>query len=156
MEWILKRSKMFVAIALVATTGIGSQVVPLNGHAPKLNAFVNRSFTDARVNLPDDCSGRTDYPHKSQHMPGRVNVVAETVCPGQKVQIRTTLTRPGWLIFTESVTKSKSDFGRVRLSVSMPCKWKIGQPPIGYIVMSVHSSANGASAITRVFRSVKC
>ena len=85
-----------------------------------------------------------------------MNVVAETVCPGQKVQIRTTLTRPGWLIFTESVTKSKSGFGRVRLSVSMPCKWKIGQPPIGYIVMSVHSSANGASAITRVFRSVKC
>jgi hypothetical protein len=147
---------MLVVIALVAGSGIGSQVVPLNGNPSKINAFVNRSFTDSRVNLPDDCSGRTDYPHKSKHNPGRVNVVAETVCPGQKVEIRTTLTRPGWLIFTETVTQSRSGFGRVRHSVSMPCKWKPGQSPIGYIVMSVHSSANGASAITRVYRSVKC
>jgi len=152
----LKRGKMLVVIALVAGSGIGSQVVPLNGNPSKINAFVNRSFTDSRVNLPDDCSGRTDYPHKSKHNPGRVNVVAETVCPGQKVEIRTTLTRPGWLIFTETVTQSRSGFGRVRHSVSMPCKWKPGQSPIGYIVMSVHSSANGASAITRVYRSVKC
>ena len=156
MEWILKRGKMLVVIALVAGSGIGSQVVPLNGNPSKINAFVNRSFTDSRVNLPDDCSGRTDYPHKSKHKPGRVNVVAETVCPGQKVEIRTTLTRPGWLIFTETVTQSRSGFGRVRHSVSMPCKWKLGQSPIGYIVMSVHSSATGASAITRVYRSVKC
>ena len=156
MEWILKRSKMLVAIGLVATTGIGSQVIPINGDPPRINAFVNRSFTDSRVNLPDDCSGRTDYPHKSKHQPGRVNVVAETVCPGQMVEIRTTLTRPGWLIFTESVTESKSGLGRVRLSVSMPCKWKPGQSPIGYIVMSVHSSANSGRAITRVYRSVKC
>jgi len=152
----LKRGKMLVVIALVAGSGIGGQVVPLNGNPSKINAFVNRSFTDSRVNLPDDCSGRTDYPHKSKHNPGRVNVVAETVCPEQKVEIRTTLTRPGWLIFTETVTQSRSGFGRVRHSVSMPCKWKPGQSPIGYIVMSVHSSANGASAITRVYRSVKC
>lgn len=147
---------MFVAVALVATTSVSSQIVPLNGNPLRINAFVNRSFTDTRVTLPDDCSGRTDYPHKSKHKPGTVNVVAETVCPGQKVETRTTLTRPGWLIFTESVTQSKSGFGRVRLSVSMPCKWKPGQSPIGYIVMSVHSSANGASAITRVYKSVKC
>lgn len=51
----MKRSKMLVAIGLVATTGIGSQVIPINGDPPRINAFVNRSFTDSRVNLPDDC-----------------------------------------------------------------------------------------------------
>jgi hypothetical protein len=38
----------------------------------------------------------------------------------------------------------------------MPCKWKPGQPAIGYIVMSVHSSATGGQAITRVRRFLKC
>ena len=156
MEWIMKRSKIFVIAGLITVTGVGSQSAAIIDHSPKLNVFVNRSFTDNKINLPDDCSGRSDYPHKSTHRPGRANVVAETICPGQKVSIRTTLTRPGWFIFTESVTKSDSSFGKVRISVSMPCKWKPGDQPIGYIVMSVHTSETGGSAITRVFRQLKC
>jgi hypothetical protein len=156
MEWMLKKSKIFAIAGLIMATGIGSQSASISDHSPKLNVFVDRSFTDNKVNLPDDCSGRSDYPHKSRHQPGRVNVIAETICPGQKVSIRSTLTRPGWFIFTESVTQSKSDFGKVRVSVSMPCKWKPGDPPIGYIVMSVHTSETGGSAITRIFKRLKC
>jgi hypothetical protein len=156
MEWILKKSKFVVIFTVTGLVGIGSQALPINAQIPKLNAFVDRSFTNNQVNLPDDCSGRSDYPHKSVHAPGRVNVVAETVCPGQMVEVTTTLTRPGWFIFTESVTKTKSEFGKVRISVSMLCKWKPGQPAIGYIVMSVHSSATGGRAITRVHRFLKC
>ena len=156
MEWILKKSKFVVILTVTGLVGITSQALPINAQIPKLNAFVDRSFTSNQVNLPDDCSGRSDYPHKSVHVPGRVNVVAETVCPGQMVEIKTTLTRPGWFIFTESVTQTKSGFAKVKISVSMPCKWKPGQPPIGYIVMSVHSSATGGRAITRVRRFLKC
>ena len=152
----MKRSKILVIAGLITITGIGSQNPVIENHAPKLQVFVDRSFTSNKINLPDDCSGRSDYPHKSIHQPGRVNVVTETVCPGQKVSIRTTLTRPGWFIFTESVTESKSNFGKVRISVSMPCKWQPGNPPIGYIVMSVHTSETGGSAITRVYRQLKC
>jgi hypothetical protein len=156
MEWILKKSKFVVIFTVTGLVGIGSQALPINAQIPKLNAFVDRSFTNNQVNLPDDCSGRSDYPHKSVHAPGRVNVVAETVCPGQMVEVTTTLTRPGWFIFTESVTKTKSEFGKLKISVSMLCKWKPGQPAIGYIVMSVHSSATGGRAITRVHRFLKC
>ena len=152
----MKKSKFVVIFTVTGLVGIGSQALPINAQIPKLNAFVDRSFTNNQVNLPDDCSGRSDYPHKSVHAPGRVNVVAETVCPGQMVEVTTTLTRPGWFIFTESVTKTKSEFGKVKISVSMLCKWKPGQPAIGYIVMSVHSSATGGRAITRVHRFLKC
>jgi hypothetical protein len=156
MESILKKSKFFLTFAVAGVVGIGSQAALINSQFPKLNALVSRSFTSNVVNLPDDCSGRSDYPHKSVHAPGRVNVVAETVCPGQMVEVKTTLTRPGWFIFTESVTKTKSGFGRAKISVSMTCKWKPGQPAIGYIVMSVHSSVTGGQAITRVRRFLKC
>jgi hypothetical protein len=152
----LQKSKFVIIFTVTGLVGIGSQALPINAQIPKLNAFVDRSFTNNQVNLPDDCSGRSDYPHKSVHAPGRVNVVAETVCPGQMVEVTTTLTSPGWFIFTESVTKTKSEFGKVKISVSMLCKWKPGQPAIGYIVMSVHSSATGGRAITRVRRFLKC
>ena len=152
----MKKSKFLVILAATGLVGISSQALPINPQIPKLNALVNRSFTSNQVSLPDDCSGRSDYPHLSTHAPGRVNVVAETVCPGQMVEVKTTLTRPGWFIFTESVTKTKSGFGKVKISVSMLCKWKPGQPPIGYIVMSVHSNATGGRAITRVRRFLKC
>ena len=156
MEWILKKSKFVVILAVTGLVGIGSQTLPINAQIPKLNALVDRSFTSNQVNLPDDCSGRSDYPHESVHVPGRVNVVAETVCPGQMVEVKTTLTRPGWFILTESVTRTKSGFGKAKISVSMLCKWKPGHPAIGYIVMSVHSNATGGRAITRVRRFLKC
>jgi len=152
----MKRSKILMIAGIITVTGIGTQSTAIVERAPKLNVLVNRSFTQNKINLPDDCSGRSDYPHVSTHKPGRANVIAETVCPGQNVSIRTTLTRPGWFIFTESVTKSHSGFGKVRISVSMPCKWKPGEQPIGYIVMSVHTSETGGSAVTRVFRQLKC
>jgi hypothetical protein len=152
----LKKSKFLIILTVTGFAGVSSQYTPINSQIPKLNAFVDRSFTSDVVNLPDDCSGRTDYPHKSVHAPGRANVIAETVCPGQMVEVTTTLTRPGWLIFTESVTKTKSGFGRVKLSVSMLCKWKPGQSQIRYIAMSIHTNATGGRAITRVFRYLKC
>jgi hypothetical protein len=64
MEWILKKSKFFAIMALTGLVGISSQALPISPQVPKLNALVDRSFTNNEVKLPDDCSGRTDYPHK--------------------------------------------------------------------------------------------
>lgn len=79
----MKRSMILIIAGLITVTGVGSQSAAIIDHAPKLNVLVNRIFTNNKIYLPDDCSGRSDYPHLSTHKPGRVNVVAETVCPGQ-------------------------------------------------------------------------
>lgn len=116
----------------------------------------NRVEFGTRILLSGECSGRSDYPHISTHIPRTVNVIVETVCPGQKVEVRTTISRHRWLIFRDSVSKSKTGLNKVRLSVSMACKWKVGNPLIEYVVESVHSDSTGASGITRARASLKC
>jgi hypothetical protein len=63
----IEKSKFFLTFAVAGVVGIGSQAALINSQFPKLNALVSRSFTSNVVNLPDDCSGRSDYPHKSVH-----------------------------------------------------------------------------------------
>lgn len=81
---------------------------------------------------------------------------AETICPGREVSVRTTLSRRGWLFLRETVSASKSGISSVRINVAMKCKWKIGGPPIEYVVESVHRDETGASGVTRLHRFLKC
>jgi hypothetical protein len=109
-----------------------------------------------KVILGGECSGRSDYPHISSHIPRTVNVIAETFCPGREVSVRTTISRRGWLFLRETVSASKSGMSTVRINVAMKCKWKIGDPPIEYVVKSVHHEQTGASGATRLHRFLKC
>ena len=120
--------------------------------------FDSKAVTDfgRRVILSGECAGRSDLPHISTHFPGTVNVVTETFCPGEKVTVKTTLSRKGWWIFRTSVTKSKSGFANVRLSVAMACKWQPGMAPIEYIVESLHTDSSGSRGITRAHSFLKC
>lgn len=109
-----------------------------------------------KVTLDVGCMGRSDYPHISAHVSRTVNVIAETICPGRKVSVRTTLSRRGWPFFREMASVSKSGMGSVRVNVAMKCKWKTGESPIEYVVESVHRDQTGASGVTRLHRFLKC
>jgi hypothetical protein len=109
-----------------------------------------------KIILGTECWGRTDYPHISTHVPRTVNVIAETACPGGSVSIRTTLWRAKWMFFRESISITKTDLNSVRVNVALNCKWKVGDPPIEYFVVSVHQDNTGASGVTNLKRSLRC
>ena len=108
------------------------------------------------TNLRKGCEGRTDNPHISTHVPGTVNVSASTKCIGSQVTVETSLSRSGWFIFRDSVTKKVSGESQVSVNVSLPCRWKPGKAPIEYVVISNHWESGGASAITRSHGFIKC
>ena len=114
----------------------------------------SRTFETSK--LGNGCDGRSDYPHISTHVPNTVNVTASTTCNGVQVTVETTLSRNGWFIFRESVTKKSSGLSKAVVNVSLPCKWKIGEPPIEYIVSSFHRESRGATARTSSHRSIQC
>ncbi|CAN2183128.1 hypothetical protein MCEMRE203_00336 [Candidatus Nanopelagicaceae bacterium] len=95
------------------------------------------------------CFGITDIPHLSKHVPGTVNVVAATICPGRKVFVTSTLVRIT-TFGSQSRTKTNQGIGRTTVSVSFKCSWKPGDRPIRYEVSSKYSESSGAKA-GRVF-----
>jgi hypothetical protein len=104
--------------------------------------------TSKKASFGISCDGRTDLPHISTHFPNSVNVTAVTECPNQEVYITTSISRHGWWIFPDSKSVSKKGFQKVTINVSLPCKWKRGDPPILCVVKSSHRDAAGASAPT--------
>ena len=110
----------------------------------------------SRATLSSNCFGYTHYPHKSRHFNSTVNVIAETICNGKFVSIKTTLSRQRWFIFRESATKSASAQNKVKINVSLNCKWKIGEPLIEYVAESVHTNQFGAQVITRQTSLLEC
>ena len=109
-----------------------------------------------RATLSSNCYGYTHYPHESRHFNTTVNVIAETICDGKLVSVKTTLSRRSWFIFRESVTKSASAQNKVKINVSLKCKWKIGDPLIEYVAESVHANQFGAQVITRQTSLLEC
>ena len=83
-----------------------------------------------------------------QSATGKLNGTAVTECPNQEVYLTTSISRHGWWIFPDSKSVSKKGFQKVMVNVSLPCKWKRGDPPILYVVKSSHRDAAGASAPT--------
>lgn len=111
---------------------------------------------DEKISFGHGCDGRTDYPHESSHVLFTVNVEALTECPSQEVSITTTISRPAWWFFSESKSITSRGFERVKVNVSLPCKWKNGQRPITYVVTSHHSNSRGEQAITKTTARLKC
>ncbi len=109
-----------------------------------------------KILLGGECWGRSDYPHISTHVPRTVNVVAETACPGGAVSVRTTLSRPGWFIFRQSVTSIKTGINSVRTNVALQCRWRRGDSPIEYVVKSEHRDDTGAIGFTELHKALKC
>jgi hypothetical protein len=109
-----------------------------------------------RATLSSNCYGYTHYPHKSRHFNTTVNVIAETICDGKLVSVKTTLSRRSWFIFRESVSKSASAQNKVKINISLNCKWKIGDPLIEYVAESVHANQLGAQVITRQTSLLEC
>jgi hypothetical protein len=70
----------------------------------------------SRATLSSNCFGYTHYPHKSRHFNSTVNVIAETICNGKFVSIKTTLSGQRWFIFRESATKSASAQNKVKIN----------------------------------------
>ena len=105
-------------------------------------------ITSKKASFGINCDGRTDLPHVSTHYPNTVNVTAVTECPNQEVYVTTSISRHGWWIFPDTKSVSKKGFQKVTVNVSLPCKWKKGDPPILYVVKSSHRDAAGASAPT--------
>lgn len=142
---------------LVGFVLIGSSVtLSTNENLDLTRSHLSQARIGEKVVLGGGCMGRSDYPHISTHVSRTVNVIAETICSGRQVSVRTTLSRRGWLFFRETASVSKSGMSSVRVNVAMKCKWKTGESPIEYVVESVHRDGTGASGVTRLHRFLKC
>lgn len=106
------------------------------------------------VRILKDCTGRTDYPHLSKHVPGTVNVEATIKCPGREVTIVLSLTR---VTLNGNKTSYKSKIGNSKMTInaSMPCTWKKGVP-YRYIASAIYTEASGAHATHVVYRDLYC
>lgn len=106
------------------------------------------------VRILKDCTGKTDYPHLSKHVPGTVNVEATIKCPGREVTIVLSLTR---VTLNGNKTSYKSKIGNSKMTInaSMPCTWKKGVP-YRYIASAIYTEASGAHATHVVYRDLYC
>jgi hypothetical protein len=155
----MKRGITFALIfALVLLPLVKSAAIPQGSpliHSQPLSKKLNGSVSKKR-SFGNNCDGRTDLPHVSTHFPNTVNVTAITECPNQEVYITTSISRHGWWIFPETKSISKKGFQKVIVNLALKCKWKIGDPPILYVVKSSHRDAAGASAPTGRSEKLKC
>jgi hypothetical protein len=101
-----------------------------------------------------DCTGKTDYPHISKHVPGTVNVEATIKCPGREVTIVLSLTR---ITLKGNKTSFKSKIGNSKMTInaSLPCTWKKGVP-FRYVASAIYTEASGAHATHVVYRDLYC
>ena len=153
------KSRALVAFLVLSLTVISSAnaAAPLGPPPTVKSTFTNvKGQLVKKISFGRGCDGHTDYPHESTHFPLTVNVEALTECPGQEVSITTTISRSRWWIFNEAKSVSAKGFQRVKVNVSLPCKWKIGQPPILYVVISHHSDSKGAQQNTETKARIKC
>lgn len=104
---------------------------------------------------PEDGDIRGDFEAKAtlnlSQFPSRRRPVVEV-----RMRALKPLSRHGWLFFRETVSRSKSAIGSVRVNVAMKCKWKSGESLIDFIVESFHNEESGASGVTRLHRFLNC
>lgn len=144
----MKLTKKLLATSLAVYTVI----IPLESHAEIAGNNFSQSTSAIESGLFMNslgCYGETDYPHISTHVPNTVNVIARTVCPGESVAVRTTLTRHGWFIFNDSSAIQGLGKSRVQVNTSLKCKWKFGMEPIKYVAESVHFANKARFAKTK-------
>ena len=106
------------------------------------------------VRVLKDCTGKTDYPHISKHVPGTVNVQATIKCPGREVTIVLSLTRVT-LNGSKTAYKNKIGKGQMTINASLPCTWRKGIP-FRYIASAIYTETSGAHATHVVYRDLYC
>ena len=151
----MKKSGYFSIAAGFLLIGIPLALSP-NESLNLTHSYSSQASLGTKVILSGGCMGRSDYPHISAHVSRTVNVIAETICAGREVSVRTTLSRRGWFFLREKASASKIGISPVRIHVALKCTWKTGDSPIEYVVESVHRVETGASGVTRLHRFLKC
>lgn len=136
------RQLVFILVTLYSTSGLSATADPITD-IPDLN--INSQLSDRWNFFLPKCYGLTDRIHKSSHVPGTVNVVTRTICPGQGVFISATLTRENDFV---SISKSGSGNSKVQINLAMKCTWHKGMPLRSYLVSVTHRLADGAQGET--------
>lgn len=111
-----------VIIALVAT--LNTNTVFANASSVKSIATPSPTYKQVvkKVKFNNACFGTTQNPHYSSHVPGTINVIAETDCLGKQVSVQTFLFL-GALELKHNFIKNgfTSHRDRAVLSTSWPC-----------------------------------
>ena len=144
----MRRNLLVTVVLIIAAPGI----VVLAPHKASTPTFKESYLKGVRILR--DCTGKTDYPHISKHVPGTVNVEATVKCPGREVSIDLTLTRIT-LKGTTSVHRSVLGNSKMTINVAMKCTWKKGAP-YRYVASATYREAGGASAIHQTFADLEC
>jgi hypothetical protein len=147
---MFNRTVVAASIFTAVATLIG---VATNSAANRPLQAYKQSYLEG-VRILKDCTGKTDYPHVSRHVPGTVNVEATIKCPGRDVTIVLTLTRVT-LKVNKTSYKSKVGNSKMTINASMPCTWKKGVP-FRYIASAIYTEAGGAHATHVVYRDLYC
>lgn len=143
------RKNLLIATILVVGTPALINSLPTQVTSPN---FKETYLKGARI--MKDCTGKTDYPHLSRHVPGTVNVQATVKCPGREVTIDLTLTRIT-LRGVRTVHRSALGNSKMTINVAMKCTWKSGVP-YRYVANAIYREAGGASAVHQTFTDLEC
>jgi hypothetical protein len=149
-----KNFRMFFVLLLLGSTLASPAYSASNAYLiGKIAA--QKGFPADKKFFGPGCFGRTDYAHNSTHKPFTVNATVVTECKGRIVHVEGTIVRANGFIFD---IKSDSATGKdkVTINISLPCKWKPGQKPISYMVVSSHSATGYDPAFTGTQMNVKC
>ena len=146
----MNKTVLLAAVFTGAATLVG---VNTNSAANKPAQAFKESYLQG-VRILRDCTGKTDYPHISRHVPGTVNVQATVNCPGREVTIVLSLTR---VTLKGNKTSYKSKIGNSKMTINayLPCTWKSGVP-FRYIASAVYTEASGAHATHVVYKDLYC
>ena len=140
-----------VAVSAAQPAPSGStHVIPGFGAPVTARLQSGQPGADSRTPIQPDafqssCYGQTDRPHLSSHVPGTVNVIARTVCPGESVYVETALYRDRWYGLQFLDSGSKSAFGSVSTNAAWNCS---GTGTYAYRAYSYHKAAISGHAYT--------
>lgn len=146
------QGKSLVLVMTLTIVGTAANLQPSTESIATNTKFKQTYLTGVRILW--NCTGKTDYPHISRHVPGTVNVQATIKCPGKDVVVALSLTRIS-LQGRKTLTRSKSGNGSLTLNAALPCSWKNG-PPFRYVASAVYTEATGAHATHVIYRDLFC
>jgi hypothetical protein len=143
-----------LAGAGTASAAVGDAADPLaNPSLMSAPALAQLAGTGGRAPAAVGCYGQTDQPHPSTHVPGTVNVVARTVCPGFAVYVSTALYRDRWYGQQFLDSGSASGTGTATTNASWRCQ---GAGTYTYRAYSYHAATNHNPAYTYNSRRFTC
>jgi hypothetical protein len=156
----VRHARALVVTALAGAVALGGVSAAEASPAKPASATMARSAsTPLSIDgvmtraLAAGCYGQTDQPHPSTHVPGTVNVVARTVCPGFGVSVYTALYRDRW--YGEQFLDDGGNSGTN--SVSTNASWRCaGAGTYTYRAYSYHEASDGAYAYTYNSRRFTC